>query len=45
MGPQAPQASSVGRHHHRPDHDHIYASYSIKQKYEVSLVDIILQGR
>ena len=43
MGPQAPQVFFVGQHHHRPDHDHTYASYSSEQGNEVSLVDDIAE--
>ena len=36
MDPQAPRVSSVGQHHHR--HDHTYASYSVEQGIELSVV-------
>lgn len=44
MGLQAPQVSFVGRRHHRLDHDHTYASCSGKQRYEISLIDNIVEA-
>lgn len=43
MGPRAPQVSFLGQCHHRPGHDHTYASYSSKQEYEMSMTDDIVE--
>ena len=39
MDPPAPRESFVGQHHHRLVHDHTYASYSVKQRCPISLVN------